>query len=67
MTAESFYDNNLEHILKKALTCFESHIIKLMQDFAELKCKEQREICAKEYDKNYLRRDLILNSPLPKF
>jgi hypothetical protein len=50
-------------------------IIKILIDFAQLKCKEQREICAKDLkgyccditDADEWIADKISNSPEPKF
>jgi beta-glucosidase/6-phospho-beta-glucosidase/beta-galactosidase len=47
-------------------------LIKTLQDFARLKCKEQRELCAKRWKRCTIDRyaynyyDKILNSPEPE-
>lgn len=68
MTAEEYFKEKF-----KGCTIFEKEIFKIIQDFTRLKCKEQRELCAKEIKRNAvifdilgINQETILNSPEPE-
>ena len=74
MIAKEFVE---ERITKQQDIVTKSILIDMLQDFARLKCKEQREICAFEYEKEFSHKfadtknlginpNLILNSPEPE-
>jgi hypothetical protein len=73
MTAEEYLNEKILKGNRDSLFLVNT-ILNLMQDFARLKCEEQREICADEYLSRLInfdkRRDkgytAILNSPEPE-
>jgi spore coat polysaccharide biosynthesis predicted glycosyltransferase SpsG len=62
-----------ERITKQQDIVTKSILIDMLQDFARLKCEEQRELCAKEIKRNAvifdilgINQETILNSPEPE-
>jgi hypothetical protein len=71
MTAEEYLNEKILKGNRDSLFLVNT-ILNLMQDFARLKCKEQRELCAKRWKRCTIDRyaynyyDKILNSPEPE-
>jgi hypothetical protein len=76
MTAEEYMEENLHFSVYQYRY---AEVIKIMKSFAQLKCKEQRELCADNLKDEHFEfvdkykevglqaRYLALNSPEPKF
>jgi spore coat polysaccharide biosynthesis predicted glycosyltransferase SpsG len=74
MTAEEYLDKVRINEIPYNIIMFKPiEVIQMLQDFARLKCKEQRELCAKEIKRNAvifdilgINQETILNSPEPE-